>query len=116
MTSVLGEAPVNTIFAGFVDPRPYPITGLTSQLWIDTVPVVNVRFKDLWLTQAYVRIDMLFLAEDINHSWSGDPYPHVVEWEGKLFLEDGHNRITRAALRGHRSMRARVFDNARIWS
>lgn len=115
MTTALGEAPVNTIFAGFVDPRPYPITGLTSQLWMDKVPVDKVDFKELWLTQAYVKIDMLFLAEDLNHSFSGDPFPHVVAWDGRLFLEDGHNRITRAALRGYRSARCRVFQNVREW-
>lgn len=115
MTAVLGEATVNTIFAGFIDPRPYPITGLTAHRWMTTVPVEKVDFKDLWLTQAYVRIDMLFLAEDLNHSVSGDPFPHVVAWDGKLYLEDGHNRITRAALRGYRSARCRVFQSVRQW-
>lgn len=106
---------MNTIFAGFVEPRPYPITGLTTQLWIDTVPVLKVDFSDLWLTQDYVKIDMLFLTDDINHSWSGDQFPHVVLWDGRMFLEDGHNRITRAALRGYRSGRCRVFENKRTW-
>lgn len=115
MTAVLGEATVNTIFAGFVKPRPYPITGLTTQLWMDTVPVESVRFEDLWLTQDYVKIEMLFLTDDINHSYSGDPFPHAVLWEGTLYLEDGHNRITRAALRGYRSGRCRVFENKRQW-
>ena len=115
MIAVLGEAPMDTIFAGFVEPRPYPITGLNIQLWMDTVPVERVEFKDLWLTQKYVRIDMLFLAEDVNHSYTGDPFPNVVKWDGRLFLEDGHNRIIRAALRGHRSVRARVFQNAKAW-
>lgn len=103
---------MNTIFAGYISPRPYPVTGLTTRLWIETVPIQLIRFSDLWLTQDGVKIEHLFNTEDLNHSYSGDRFPHVVMWEGKHYLEDGNHRVVRAALRGYRSGNCRVFEHA----
>lgn len=103
---------MDTIFAGYVTPRPYPVTGLTTKLWIDAVPTRRVRFSDLWLTQDGIKIEVLFTTDDLNHSWSGDKYPHVVLWHGKHYLEDGNHRVVRAALRGYRSANCRVFEHA----
>lgn len=94
-------------FRGFVDERPYPETGLTTARWKAEVPTMVVYFTDLWLTQNGVRITPLFGVKE-EHA-SADTYPHVVSWQGELYLEDGHHRVVREALFGIRSMRMRVF-------
>lgn len=81
-------------FAGVVDQRPYPATGLTTARWAVEVPADNVQFADLWLTQPGVNILALFGRSDRI----SDQFPHVVAWQGRLWLEDGHNRVVRAAL------------------
>lgn len=81
-------------FAGVVAERPYPPTGLTTARWAAEVPARNVEFTDLWLTQPGVNVLALFgLSDRIS-----DQFPHVVTWQGLHFLEDGHNRLVRAAL------------------
>jgi hypothetical protein len=40
----------------------------------------------------------------------------VIDWQGRLYLEDGHHRTTRAALNGEHTIEARVLtisDEAR---
>jgi hypothetical protein len=94
-------------FAGVVTPRPYPPTGLTTARWKSEVPVRTVRFADLWLTQPAVVTLALFGHTDRV----SDSHPHVVRWQGICFLEDGHNRLVRAALQdGAHEADVRVFD------
>jgi hypothetical protein len=81
-------------FAGVVTPRPYPPTGLTTARWAAEVPTALVAFADLWLTQDHANIPALFGHTDRV----SDTYPHVVEWAGIRFLEDGHHRVVRTAL------------------
>lgn len=81
-------------FAGIINPRPYPPTGLTTARWAAEVPTELVAFTDLWLTQPHVDVLALF-----GHtSRISDGYPHVVEWQGIRLVEDGHCRVVRAAL------------------
>ena len=80
-------------FAGIVEQRPYPPTGLTTARWMAEIPTETVRLTELYLTQNGVKIDALFGARD-QHS-SIDRYPHVVAWDGKLYLEDGLHRVMR---------------------
>ncbi len=81
-------------FAGVDSKRPYPPTGLTTARWVAEVPTENVAFADLWLTQRQADIPALFGITDRV----SDDYPHVVEWPGIRYVEDGHNRVVRAAL------------------
>jgi Arc/MetJ family transcription regulator len=37
-------------------------------------------------------------------------FPHVVQWQGSLYLEDGLHRALRAALQQRLVMHARVLD------
>lgn len=83
-------------FAGIMQPRIYPQTGLTTARWIAEVPTRWVRFADLWLTQDGV--DILALFGHSVHIGPLDDFPHVVEWQGIRCLEDGHHRVVRAAL------------------
>lgn len=94
-------------FRGVVSVRPYPATGLTTARWRAEVPVLDVPLADLWLTQEHVVIPALW-----GHTThAGDDYPHVVQWCGDRYLEDGHNRIVRAALTAAvESIPMRVFQ------
>jgi hypothetical protein len=91
-------------FAGIACERPYPVTGLTSERWIAEVPLFNMLFDELILTQDGVYFEKLFYIGPMQ-----DPYPHVVFYQGKFFLEDGHSRVCRAALQGADYMLMRVY-------
>lgn len=74
--------------------RPYPETGLSTATWMQIEPEW-VHWRDLITTQGYVSIPAL-LGQVPPHGV--DPFPHVVEWDGRLYLEDGHNRVVRNIL------------------
>lgn len=88
------------------DGAPWGKTDMTSAKWRN-VPVQTVFIADLVATQPGV----LFhgLIEDREPD-GGDPFPHVVKWAGWLYLEDGHHRAVRAALRGEYTIQVRVIE------
>lgn len=93
-------------FAGIIEGRPYPPTGLTTARWRAEVPARDVNFADVFLTQNGVRVGPLFGVTDRD----SDAHPHVVLWQGRLYLEDGHHRVVRTAMTGSRqAMSMRVF-------
>jgi len=79
---------------------------MTSQKWLD-VPVVEVPIKELIATQRGVYFHAL--VDDFNHLF-GDPYPHVILWEGEYYLEDGHHRVVKQALKGAHSVSVRLLS------
>ncbi len=94
-------------FKGIVAERPYPPTGLSTARWKTEVAIAYVPFRWLYLTQTGVRIMPLFGVDARPES---DTYPHVVEYDDELYLEDGHHRVTREALTTiHEGMIMRVF-------
>jgi Arc/MetJ family transcription regulator len=88
--------------------RPYPDHGLTPAQWAQ-VPPSQVRLDQLITTKSVLNLDTL-LAED--STFFGDLFPHVVRWQGELYLEDGLHRALRAALQQRPVIHARVFDPA----
>jgi Arc/MetJ family transcription regulator len=48
------------------------------------------------------------LAKD--STFYGDLFPHVVQWRGELYLEDGLHRALRSALHQRSVLHARVLD------
>lgn len=91
--------------------RPYPITGLTSELWAD-VPLRYVLYDDLTTTQDGVLLHVLLDRE--RTPFSGDTFPHVVAHDGVLYLEDGHTRVARNALLGYEGAWMRVFSTTAV--
>lgn len=90
------------MFAGIVsrdNGEPWPAQGMTSAKWRD-VPVDVVYIASLYATQPGVLFHAL--GDDAPPPVGGDPLPHVIDWQGLLYLEDGHSRVVRAALRGNR--------------
>lgn len=85
--------------------RPYPPTGLTTAAWSELEPVL-VDLDHVTTTQDAA--DLRSLVHGLRRGES-DVYPHVVEWQGRRYLEDGHNLAVRRYLRGVTIQRCRVF-------
>jgi Arc/MetJ family transcription regulator len=92
------------IFKEVQDGKPYPEHGMSPKQWA-TIPPRPVRLDQLVTTKRELALDRL-LADD--STFYGDLFPHVVEWEGKLYLEDGVHRALRAALQQRATIHARV--------
>lgn len=99
-------------FLGIAVKRPYPPTGLTTARWQAEVGVRQVPFDTLYLTQNHLRIHAMLGDSDKT---LGDSYPHVVQFNNELFLEDGHHRVLRTVLSTDaQAMDMRVYDVGRI--
>jgi Arc/MetJ family transcription regulator len=94
------------IFKAVGDGRPYPEHGLTTPKQWAEVPPRQVRLDELVTTKRTLDLDAL-LAED--STFYGDLFAHVVQWQGRLYLEDGLHRAVRAALHQRRVLHARVL-------
>ncbi len=93
------------IFKAVWEGRPYPDHGLTLKDWAD-IPPRPVRLDQLVTTKLELGLDRV-LAND--STFYGDLFPHVVEWEGELYLEDGLHRALRAALQQRHQIHVRVL-------
>lgn len=93
------------IFKAVLGERPYPAPGLSLREWAE-IPPRQVRLDQLTTTKRELALDRL-LAED--STFYGDLFPHVVEWNGRLYLEDGLHRALRAALQQRTQIHARVL-------
>lgn len=71
------------------------------------IPPRQVRLDELVTTKTVLALDTL-LEED--STFYGDLFPHVVAWEGTLYLEDGMHRALRAALHQRNVLHVRVLD------
>jgi Arc/MetJ family transcription regulator len=94
------------IFRAVGDGRPYPEHGLeTARDWAD-VPPRMVRLDELVTTKRNLDLATLLSEES---TFYGDLFAHVVQWNGKLYLEDGLHRALRAALQQRPALHARVL-------
>lgn len=94
------------IFKSVCDGRPYPEHGFSQREWAD-VPPRQVRLDQLVTTKRVLDLDTL-LSKD--STFYGDLFPHVVQWQGDLYLEDGLHRALRAALHQRLILHARVLE------
>jgi Arc/MetJ family transcription regulator len=86
--------------------RPYPDHGLSARDWA-AVPPRQVRLDTLITTKKELALDAL-LADD--STFYGDLFPHAVQWQGELYLEDGLHRALRSALQQRNVIHVRVLD------
>jgi Arc/MetJ family transcription regulator len=93
------------IFKAVRDGTPYAPHGLTMKEWAE-IPPRPVRLDQLITTKRELALDKL-LAED--STFYGDLFPHVVLFDGAMYLEDGLHRALRAALQQRTSIHARVL-------
>jgi Arc/MetJ family transcription regulator len=94
------------IFKHVGEGRPYPDHARTTREWAD-VPPRPVRLDQLITTKAVLDLRLL-LAKD--STFYGDLFPHVIQWRGELYLEDGLHRALGAALHQRSVLHARVLD------
>lgn len=95
------------IFKAVGDARPYPEHGYaTPKDWAEVAPR-QVKLSELVTTKSTLNLDAL-LAED--STFFGDLFPHVVQWQGNLYLEDGLHRAVRTALHQRSILHARVLE------
>lgn len=94
------------IFKAVGDSRPYPEHQLSSAQWGKIAPE-QVRLDRLITTQKNLDLETL-LEED--STFYGDLFPHVVRFQGQLYLEDGVHRALRTALQRRVIMYARILD------
>ncbi len=94
------------IFKSVGDARPYPDHGLQSKDWAQ-IPPRQIRLDQLITTKAVLDLDALLSRDS---TFYGDLFPHVVQWDGELYLEDGLHRALRSALHQRQVLHARVLD------
>lgn len=100
------------IFKAVLDGRPYPEHGLSLKEWAE-IPPRPLRLDRLITTKRELALDRL-LADD--STFYGDLFPHVVQWNGGLYLEDGLHRALRAALQQRTQIHARVLALDGAWA
>ncbi|WP_433498749.1 type II toxin-antitoxin system VapB family antitoxin [Sphaerimonospora sp. CA-214678] len=94
------------IFKMIGEGRPYPDHGLSHREWA-RIPPRQIRLDMLVTTKAVLDLNSL-LAKD--STFYGDLFPHVVQWRGDLYLEDGLHRALRAALHQRSVLHARILE------
>ncbi len=94
------------IFKQVGEGRPYPEPALSTREW-GRIPPRQVRLDELITTKAVLDLHQLLASDS---TFYGDLFPHVIQWQGELYLEDGLHRALRAALHQRSVVHARVFD------
>ena len=95
------------IFKAVGEGRPYPDHGYTTPRQWSKVAPRQVRLDELVTTKRTLDLAQL-LSED--STFYGDLFPHAVQWQGELYLEDGLHRALRAALQQRNVIHVRVLD------
>ena len=94
------------IFKTVQEGRPYPAHDLALRDWAE-VPPRQVRLDQLVTTKRVLALDVLL---DDDSTFYGDLFPHVVQWQDELYLEDGVHRALRAALQQRTVLHVRVLN------
>ena len=94
------------IFRAVGEGRPYPEHGYTTARQWAEIPPRQVRLDELVTTKRTLDLSAL-LSED--STFFGDLFPHVVQWQDTMYLEDGLHRALRAALAQRPVLHARVL-------
>jgi Arc/MetJ family transcription regulator len=94
------------IFKAVRNGRPYPDHGFSTRDWA-LIPPRQIRLDTLTTTKRELALDAL-LADD--STFYGDLFPHAVQWQGEMYLEDGLHRALRAALQQRNVIHVRVLD------
>jgi len=94
------------VFKQVGDGRPYPEHARSGREWAQ-IPPRPVRLDQLVTTKKVLDLQSV-LSDD--STFYGDLFPHVVRWQGELYLEDGLHRALRAALQQRSVLHVRVLD------
>jgi hypothetical protein len=81
--------------------KPYSEEGLLPyEEVMKTIPGVVVNPKNLIPTQDFVVINRILMILDGKPIEGPDPYPHVVDYMGSLYIHNGHHRWLIALVSG----------------
>lgn len=80
--------------------------GMSTATWM-TIPPTKVRLENLTFTQPH--LDLETMKQPDPNGYAGDMYPHVVDHNGELIVDDGHNRLMHRLIRGRKTAKARVL-------
>jgi Arc/MetJ family transcription regulator len=94
------------IFKAVRSGRPYPPHKLSARDWAN-VPPRAIHLDQLITTKRELALDKLL---DDDSTFYGDLFPHAVQWDGDIYLEDGLHRALRAALQQRNTLHVRVLD------
>src|SRR6202012_5342001 len=94
------------VFKQVGEGRPYPDHARTGREWAE-IPPRPVRLDQLITTKNVLDLNS-GLATD--SPFYGDLFPHVIRWQGELYLEDGLHRALRAALQQRSVLHVRVLE------
>lgn len=78
---------------------------MTTRKWMQ-LPTRRLAIDRIFVTQNGVH----FHGLENPASVSGDPLPHVLVLNGEFYLMDGHHRLIRTLLDGHRHIEARILE------
>jgi hypothetical protein len=84
--------------------RPYEPLNMCTAKW-RTIEPEDVLIASLVPSQGQLSRGPL----PAGHSHCGDPVIHVVRFQEKSFISDGHHRVNEAKMRGENKIKARVL-------
>lgn len=82
---------------------------MTTAAWL-LLPAVLLPVSALRPTQDVDPAMVLAKWRTPLASWCGDELPHVVEWDGRWWIEDGHHRVAYAIRRAEHHLWCRLLD------
>lgn len=85
----------------------WPRTGLSTRAW-QQIPPVLLPITALWTTQDVDHAAVLRKLAG-EPSWCGDPLLHVIDWDGRWWVEDGHHRLRARIMRADHHVWCRVW-------
>lgn len=83
--------------------RPYEPLGMCTEKWMEITPEL-VEIDSLIPSQTHLVEHEL----PKGHSFCGDPIVHVVSFNNKLYISDGHHRINESKIAGEKKILARI--------
>ena len=72
-----------------------------------SVPALPVTLDELITTKDVLDLHSVLATDS---TFYGDLFPHVIRWQGELYLEDGLHRALRAALQQRSVLHVRVLE------
>lgn len=90
--------------------RPYHDEDIPSYEEMAKLPVTLVPITQLQPTQPMLRLDRLMDILDGNPAEGPDRFPHVIKYDGELWIHNGHTRWLAAAVAGSRKMFVRLWE------
>jgi Arc/MetJ family transcription regulator len=94
------------VFKQVGEGRPYPDHARTPREWAE-IPPRTVRLDELITTKDVLDLRSVLATDS---TFYGDLFPHVIRWQGELYLEHGLHRALRAALQQRSVLHVRVLE------